>query len=285
MTRNEKSINIRIASTHARESPVGSSIQANVPAIADRVNRGRMRLVSVSRLRKQFFRPFHGRQVMNLNIRSGAFASGEAIPRRHTGDGEDLSPALSWSSIPAAAREFALIVDDPDMRPRLSHGSIGSSITLRRRPMALQREFRRCRGRISLPWRFKVRTDGTQSAIVPRPPKGHGIHRYFFKLYALDKELDLPPGLDKPSLLKRMQGHIVDEGELMGTYQRWNHDRGQPDVPDKRAHRGPDPHDAIAFEPPNVPACRHRLSRTFRGCSGGATRPFPPSNWSAIAGA
>jgi Raf kinase inhibitor-like YbhB/YbcL family protein len=54
----------------------------------------------------------------------------------------------------------------------------------------------------------------------PAPPKGHGVHRYFFKLYALDKALDLPAGLDKPSLQKAMKGHIVAEGELMGTYQR-----------------------------------------------------------------
>ena len=54
----------------------------------------------------------------------------------------------------------------------------------------------------------------------PAPPKGHGTHRYFFKLYALDKVLDPHHALDKPSLLRAMAGHIVAEGELMGTYER-----------------------------------------------------------------
>jgi Raf kinase inhibitor-like YbhB/YbcL family protein len=54
----------------------------------------------------------------------------------------------------------------------------------------------------------------------PAPPKGHGTHRYFFKLYALDAPLALPPGLDKAGLVKAMQGHILGEGELMGTYER-----------------------------------------------------------------
>ena len=54
----------------------------------------------------------------------------------------------------------------------------------------------------------------------PAPPKGHGVHRYFFKLYALDKVLDPHEGLDKPCLLKAMAGHTVAEGELMGTYER-----------------------------------------------------------------
>ena len=54
----------------------------------------------------------------------------------------------------------------------------------------------------------------------PAPPKGHGVHRYFFKLYALDEELDRVWGLDKPSLLKMIKGHIVAEGELMGTFER-----------------------------------------------------------------
>jgi Raf kinase inhibitor-like YbhB/YbcL family protein len=54
----------------------------------------------------------------------------------------------------------------------------------------------------------------------PAPPKGHGVHHYHFKLYALDQLLDLPEGLDKAGLLRAMQGHIMAQGELMGTYQR-----------------------------------------------------------------
>jgi Raf kinase inhibitor-like YbhB/YbcL family protein len=157
---------------------------------------------------------------MSLTVHSTAFASGQPIPRRHSGDGEDLSPPLSWSGVPASARELALIVDDPDAPtpepwvhwviykipvtteglaegvPPVPHA--GSP------PTALQ-------GKNS--W-------GSVGYRGPAPPKGHGVHRYFFKLYALDKTLDVPEGLDKPSLLKAMKGHIVAEGELMGTFER-----------------------------------------------------------------
>ena len=54
----------------------------------------------------------------------------------------------------------------------------------------------------------------------PMPPPGHGVHHYHFKLYALDKPLDLKSGIDKHALLAAMQGHILAEGEIIGTYQR-----------------------------------------------------------------
>jgi Raf kinase inhibitor-like YbhB/YbcL family protein len=54
----------------------------------------------------------------------------------------------------------------------------------------------------------------------PAPPPGHGIHHYHFRLYALDDELDLNPGIDKEALLDAMDGHVLDEGELIGTYRR-----------------------------------------------------------------
>jgi Raf kinase inhibitor-like YbhB/YbcL family protein len=157
---------------------------------------------------------------MSLIVRSTAFASGKPIPRRHSGDGEDLSPPLSWSEVPASAQELALIVDDPDAPtdepwvhwviykipvtteglaegvPPVAHPGYP--------PTAVQ-------GKNS--W-------GSVGYRGPAPPKGHGVHRYFFKLYALAKALDLAEGLDKPSLLKAMKGHIVAEGELMGTFER-----------------------------------------------------------------
>ena len=54
----------------------------------------------------------------------------------------------------------------------------------------------------------------------PMPPPRHGVHRYFFKLYALDTELDVEPGAGKDVLLQAMEGHVLDEGQLMGTYER-----------------------------------------------------------------
>jgi Raf kinase inhibitor-like YbhB/YbcL family protein len=157
---------------------------------------------------------------MSLIVRSTAFADGKPIPRRQSGDGEDLSPPLSWSGVPSLARELAMIVDDPDAptnepwvhwviyKIRVTTEGIAEGVPPVARPnfppTAVQ-------GRNS--W-------GSVGYRGPAPPKGHGVHRYFFKLYALAKELDLAEGLDKPSLLKAMKGHIVAEGELMGTFER-----------------------------------------------------------------
>jgi Raf kinase inhibitor-like YbhB/YbcL family protein len=157
---------------------------------------------------------------MSLVLGSAAFAAGEPIPRRHTGDGEDLSPSLSWSGIPATARELALIVDDPDA-PRSEpwvHWVIYNVAAMSEGiaegvPPVARPNFPAAAVQGKNSW-------GTIGYRGPAPPKGHGVHRYFFKLYALDKALGLPTGLDKPSLQKAMKGHIVAEGELMGTYQR-----------------------------------------------------------------
>jgi Raf kinase inhibitor-like YbhB/YbcL family protein len=157
---------------------------------------------------------------MSLIVTSAAFASGKAIPSRHTGDGEDLSPPLSWSGVPASARELALIVDDPDAptpepwvhwvlyKVPVSTTELGEGVPPVARPNSPATAFQ---GKNS--W-------GTLGYRGPAPPKGHGLHRYFFKLYVLDVALSVAEKLDKTGLLKAMDGHIVAEGELTGTYQR-----------------------------------------------------------------
>ena len=161
-----------------------------------------------------------GVPAMNLTIQSSAFGEGQVIPGKYTGDGEDVSPPLTWSGVPADARELALICDDPDApRPepwvhwviyKLPADTAGlpagvpTQARLSEPPGAWQ-------GRNSWP------TIGYRG---PAPPRGHGVHHYHFKLYALDAPLDLPPELTKDELLSRMQGHIIAEGELVGTYQR-----------------------------------------------------------------
>ena len=157
---------------------------------------------------------------MVMTVRSDAFASGRAIPRRYTEDGEDLSPPLTWTGLPQGVKELALIVDDPDA-PRtepwvhwvlykipaevqtLSEG-LPPTPTLEVPPGARQ-------GKNS--W-------GTDGYRGPAPPRGHGTHHYHFRLYALDAPLALAPGLDKPGLLEAMKRHIVAEAELVGTYER-----------------------------------------------------------------
>ena len=157
---------------------------------------------------------------MRITITSTAFSHNEPIARKHTGEGADVSPALSWSGVPEGTKELALIMDDPDApRPEpwvhwviyklpptltgLPEG-ISKTLTLTEPAGALQ-------GNNTWP---KVGYNG------PMPPPGHGVHHYHFKLYALDATLDAQPGLDKKQLLAKMKGHVLAEGELIGTYQR-----------------------------------------------------------------
>jgi Raf kinase inhibitor-like YbhB/YbcL family protein len=158
--------------------------------------------------------------TMSLIVRSPAFTDGQPIPRRHTGDGEDLSPPLSWSGLPAAARGLALIVDDPDAPTQepwvhwviynlqATEEGLVEGIPPVGRPGSPAGAIQ---GRNS--W-------GSFGYRGPAPPKGHGVHRYFFKLHALDQALDLPQGLDKKGLLEAIKGHIVSQAGLMGTYHR-----------------------------------------------------------------
>ncbi len=157
---------------------------------------------------------------MSITLQSAAFAGGASIPRRHTGDGEDLSPPLSWEGLPAATRELAMIVNDPDAPttepwvhwviyklPATQEGLMEGVPPMTRPKAPLG----------SIQGRNSWDSLGYQG---PAPPKGHGMHRYVFRLYALDRGLELPEGLDKAGLLKAMKGHILAQGELMGTYQR-----------------------------------------------------------------
>ncbi|MFQ5600050.1 MAG: YbhB/YbcL family Raf kinase inhibitor-like protein [Candidatus Krumholzibacteriia bacterium] len=157
---------------------------------------------------------------MSWTLQSTAFESGQRIPVRYSGDGEDLSPALAWTEVPEGTRELALIVDDPDAPTpepwvhwvlykipaatiALAAG-VPTTRTVTNPSGALQ-------GKNS--W-GKVGYGG------PAPPKGHGVHHYHFKLYALDAVLPLEAGLDKRGLLEALEGHVLAEAELVGTYQR-----------------------------------------------------------------
>jgi Raf kinase inhibitor-like YbhB/YbcL family protein len=156
----------------------------------------------------------------SLQIRSSAFSEGVPIPRRHTGDGEDLSPPLSWQGLPAAARELALIVDDPDAptkEPWVHWVIYNLPATLNELPEGIVPAVHANVAPGAVQGKNSWNTVGYRG---PAPPKGHGTHRYYFKLYALDAALGLPAGLDKAGLLKKMEGHIVSQAALMGTYQR-----------------------------------------------------------------
>lgn len=152
-------------------------------------------------------------------LASASFKHNQEIPRRHTCDGENISPRLTWLNIPAGAKSLALIVDDPDApdpkAPKMTwvhwvlynlppkDNSLGQGVL----PQALP------------PGTLTGQNDWKRTDYGgPCPPIGR--HRYFHKLFALDKVL---PDLNCPTktaLEKAMQGHILAKTELVGTYQR-----------------------------------------------------------------
>jgi Raf kinase inhibitor-like YbhB/YbcL family protein len=170
-----------------------------------------------SRLRVSRLRP---KGVMSIQVTSKAFESGQPIPPKYTADGENLSPALRWDGAPEGTRELALIVDDPDA-PRPEPFVHWVIYKIPADAAGLPE---------GIPHGLKVATpagamQGTNSFgnigyDGPAPPPGHGTHHYHFRLYALDQPLNLKGGLDKQALLRDMSGHILDEGELVGTYER-----------------------------------------------------------------
>jgi Raf kinase inhibitor-like YbhB/YbcL family protein/uncharacterized protein (TIGR00297 family) len=151
-----------------------------------------------------------------ISISSPAFRDGDTIPRKFSCDGDNVSPALSWSGIPGGARSLALIADDPDA----PMGTFTHWVIYNLPP-----------GLTGLPEGIaktvQVTGGGTQGSnsasqtgyFGPCPPPGKA-HRYFFKLYALDLEPALAPGLNAAKLQQAMQGHILVQGQWMGKYQR-----------------------------------------------------------------
>ena len=157
---------------------------------------------------------------MALTVRSAAFEPGMSIPKQYTGDGDDVSPPLSWSGLPDSTAELALIADDPDAptrEPWVHWVLYKVPPTTTELPESVEKT-----ERPSVPAGAMQGMNSWDKPGYggPAPPRGHGTHHYRFRLYALDVALDVKPGLDKKALLTAMRGHVVAEGEIVGTYRR-----------------------------------------------------------------
>ena len=146
---------------------------------------------------------------MEMTITSPAFSEGEAIPTKFSCDGDDVSPELNWSGIPEGTASLALIMDDPDAPVGLWVHWVLFNLPPDSAGLA--------EGAAG------VGLDGLNSWSTtgyggPCPPGG--THRYFHKLYALDTNLELEAGASKDALEAAMDGHILAQAELMGTYTR-----------------------------------------------------------------
>jgi len=150
-----------------------------------------------------------------LSLASSAFENHGEIPKKHTGEGPDISPPLSWSNIPDGTHSFALFCHDPDA-PLVTPGAYGfvhwvlynipTSVT------ALDEDDQRFTNGV---------TDfGANAYGGPMPPEGHGVHHYFFWILALDADLNLPSGLTLEGLLEAIEPNVIGMNRLIGTYVR-----------------------------------------------------------------
>lgn len=160
---------------------------------------------------------------MKLKLSSGAFSNGQTIPRKYSGEGDDVSPPLTWDAPPAGTEELALICDDPDAptsEPWIHWVIYAIPADVRSLPAAVSNE-----PELAKPISARQGKNSWDKGVTigyrgPLPPPGHGTHHYYFQLYALDAKLNLPPEATKAELLAAMKGHVLAEGKLVGTYER-----------------------------------------------------------------
>jgi Raf kinase inhibitor-like YbhB/YbcL family protein len=156
---------------------------------------------------------------MPLTIRSSAFADGAEIPMRHTCEGDDVSPPLAWTDVPAGARSLALVVDDPDAPDPAAPKMTWVHWLLYDLPPTCTALAEGPRHAALPPGTREGRNDWRRTGWGgPCPPIGR--HRYFFKLYALDAVLGDLGTPTKAKLEEAMDGHVLAKAELVGTYEK-----------------------------------------------------------------
>ena len=155
-----------------------------------------------------------------INVTSKTFLANGPIPRANTPMGANTSIELSWTGVPSAAKELALLIEDPDApfpKPFVHWVLWGVSPTTTSLPAGLPTT-------PTLP-SLGVAKQGTNDFKKhgyggPQPPLGHGVHHYHVQLFALDTTLSLQPGASRDDLATALKGHVLAEGELVGTYEQ-----------------------------------------------------------------
>jgi Raf kinase inhibitor-like YbhB/YbcL family protein len=158
--------------------------------------------------------------INNFSVTTSAFEHGQNIPKKYSGDGADVSPPLAWSKLPAAARSLAVVCDDPDapIKEPWVHWvifNIPASMT------ALPEGVEKTAAPRNVPGAAQGHNSWSRLGWNgPLPPKGHGVHHYHFRVYALNEPLVLAADVDKNQLLAALQNHLVGQAEIIGTYER-----------------------------------------------------------------
>jgi hypothetical protein len=157
----------------------------------------------------------HGQTRTSFWVRSSSFSNGRSIPARYTCDGADLSPVLQWQSAPAGTKSFAIVMDDPDAPIDFTHWLVFNI------PPGVRELAEGASQQSAMPHgSVEGRNDfGRPGYGGPCPPRGNP-HHYVFRVYALDRLLDLPAGAAGKQVHAAISGHIVAQGQIVGTYQR-----------------------------------------------------------------
>lgn len=161
-----------------------------------------------------------------ITVTSATLKANETIPKDHTADGKNVSPALAWTGAPAGTKQFALVFDDPDVQfggqtfvhwvvykiPATAKGlpaelPMDPTLTAPTAPAEVAGVSQGLSG---------FRRAGYRG---PAPPPGKP-HHYTFTVYALDAELPLEPGLNRNQLMEAIKGHIIGQGSLVAIYER-----------------------------------------------------------------
>jgi Raf kinase inhibitor-like YbhB/YbcL family protein len=157
-----------------------------------------------------------GFALSDIQLTSTAFDQGGAIPTRHTGEGEDVSPALSWRNAPDGTRAFAVICHDPDAPLVTSQGNYGFVHWVLYNIPGTTTSLEEGSGQNT-----EGKTDfGKAGYGGPMPPNGHGQHRYYFWVLALSEDTELDSGLSMGELLAAIEPRLIGMNRLVGCYQR-----------------------------------------------------------------
>ena len=150
-------------------------------------------------------------KLRDLKITSPAFLPLQTIPQRYTSDGTNISPTLQWEKIPPQTKQLALICHDPDapLPFGFTHWTI-YNIPADVQAIAEGEGNKYTEG---------LNTFGSNGYTGPAPPEGHGVHHYYFWLYALDRALDLKAGLSREELLEASADYVIAQARLVGTYE------------------------------------------------------------------
>ncbi len=153
--------------------------------------------------------------LSQMQVTSESFHHMGKIPKKYSGEGEDISPHLTWEAAPEEAKSFVVIAHDPDA-PLLQNGIFGFVHWLLYNIPAGVHTLEEATS-----FYTKGLTDaGTMDYVGPMPPKGHGRHYYYFMVIALDEDLSLNSGLTIKELLNKIEPHALGMNRLIGSYER-----------------------------------------------------------------